>query len=168
MASRPEEVRRVLEFVRRTPAEVDTGAKYAALHALTVYFSGLSAEERGVFPAEVVDDLRCEERRMALFHLAKEGEIDALKALVNETLEVALHGSDSPYLRAGLGNVAAVACCFLVVNLPEDQRELWVRRGLEGAEAAVELFGSVGDLEGLCDALEARDQLLTHNDSRRK
>ncbi len=160
----PDEMNRVLEYVSETPPTEKSTAKYAVLYAIWDAFSNLPEEEQKEFPIEIVIRLQYEERRMTFYHLVEEGWVDSVKSLFEDFLEITVHRNDPPYMRAAYAQLAALVCYYILLNTAKDAQndlDLWIYRGLEAADLAIDLFMRLEEFEDAYDTLDTKTRILT-------
>lgn len=159
----PKELQDVLDYIGHTPMTEQTLAKMTVLDYLMKCHSELTEEEKETFPIEVVADLRFADFCATVIHFANEGQIESLKTFISEDLAPADYRCALPFYRAKYAYLNAVGCLAILDNTTpecEADRDLWIYRGLNAVDSAIELFGRMEETEEACTALKVKTQIL--------
>lgn len=159
----PKELRDVLDYIADTPNSEQTDAKVAVLDAIKTYFRDLSDEEKEEFPAEDILELTYCDYSQTVTFLSQDKSIDALKHFYEENLELYKHRTAPPYIRAMMGQLAAMACDIILDYTSADcynDIDIWVYRGLEAANLAFDLFLRLEEVEDAYTTLKTKINIL--------
>ncbi|MCM1489774.1 MAG: hypothetical protein NC095_02965 [Muribaculum sp.] len=159
----PKEMQDVLDYIQQIPVSENSFAKMAVLDNLMKYHSELSDEEKEAFPDELVADLRFEDFRATVESFSKDKQLQLLKNFVIDDLDLSYYRDAPPFYRAGYAILNAVACQDIIDSTPkdqEDERDLWIYRGLNAINLAIDLFVRMDDQEGTFSALKIKADIL--------
>lgn len=159
----PKEMQDVLDYIEQIPVSDQAFAKMAVLDNLMKYHSELSDEEKEAFPDELIADLRLADFRATVESFSKDKQLQLLKNFVSDDLDPSSYRYAPLFYRAGYAILNAVACQDIIDSTPEDQydeRDLWIYRGLNAINLAIDLFVRMNDQEGTLSALQIKVDIL--------